>query len=233
MRKLLLLIATLSLVTVFAWSIDFYNHTVSIQADQCKADLQASMQPSTMADSNMRTSGQASNGRRPDFYNRELSAHVAELQAENEATRTAPTLLAGNNMITGGQSSSGGRDFYNEVLSAKVAEFQAENTSIGGGPTLLAGNNMITGEQVVFGPQEEAVPGDFYNRALSAQVGKYGVDNNAIAPSALEFAEPQTVGELPGSMAANIGERSESDWYQHKVAVQAELNRRAKKAETF
>ena len=233
MRKLLLLIASLSLFTVFAFArhADFYSGIVAIQADDCRAELQALAEPSTkLAGSNMRTGWQLSS-RQSDFYNRVLAAHVAELKTENQSNWAAPTLLAGNNMITGGQgwSGRGQKDFYNEVLSAKAGEFQAENNSIGAEPMLLAGNNMITGERVVFTP-EAAAPEDFYNSALSAQVVDYGIDNNAIAPSNTEFAETQSLSVVPGSMAANLG-GGERDWYSRTVAIQAELNRRIKKSQ--
>ncbi len=235
MRKVLLLIASLFLVTVFASARqdDFYNRILSSQVDEYKAHLNASAQPSTMlAGGNMITGGQASFSRQSDFYNRVLAAHVDELQAEKSSNWAGPTLLAGNNMITGGQAWSGRskEDFYNRVLSARMEEFQAENNSIGAGPVLLAGNNMITGERVVFTP-EAAAPEDFYNRELSAKVDEYSIDNNAIAPSATEFAESQSLTILPGSMASNLGGRGESDWYGRTVATQAELNRRIKKSQ--
>ena len=233
MRKLLLLIASLSLFTAFAFArhADFYNRVVSIQADDCRAELQALAEPSTqLAGSNMRTGWQLSS-RRSDFYNRVLAAQVEELKTENQSNWAAPTLLAGNNMITGrqGWSGRGREDFYNRVLAANRGQVQVENDSIGAEPMLLAGNNMITGERVVFTP-EAAAPEDFYNRALSAQVVEYGIDNNAIAASNNEFAESQSLSVVPGSMAANLG-GGERDWYSRTVAIQAELNRRIKKSQ--
>src|SRR6266498_3544231 len=138
MRKVLLLIASLFLVTVFASARqdDFYNRILSSQVDEYKADLNASAQPSTMlAGGNMLTSGQASFSRQSDFYNRVLAAHVDELQAENSSIWAGPALLAGNNMITGGRvvftpEAAAPEDFYNRELSAKVDEYSIDNNAI-------------------------------------------------------------------------------------------------------
>jgi hypothetical protein len=240
MRKVLLLIASLFLVTASALALhnDFYNQVLSHQTVQCLAEKNSIGQPPVMlAGNNMITDGQqpgldlfgerAAASSRSDFYRAVLAERVEDYKAENESNWAGPTLLAGNNMI-GGWPSSGreGQDFYNGVLSAKNGEFKAENNAIGTGPVLLA--NMITDERV-FVP--EAAPEDFYNRTLSAKVAEYGIDNNAIAPSATEFAETPSLTVLPGSMAANVG-RGESDWYGRTVAIQAEMNRRIKKSQS-
>ncbi len=173
-----------------------------------------------------------------DFYNRIVAGQVDQFKAEaNNSLAQSATGLAGDNMITDGQArfreqkaQTQGNDFYNRVLLAQVDEYSVENNALAPSSPGLAGNNMITGEQASF--NAKGAQGDFYNRVLSAQVDEYSVDNNAIAPSALEFAEPQTpsTGEMPGSMAANIGLGRQSDWYSQTVAVQAELNRRCMKA---
>ncbi len=176
-----------------------------------------------------------------DFYNRTLAGQVDQFKAEanNNSLAQSAIGLAGDNMITDGQArfreqkaQTQGNDFYNRVLLAQVDEYSVENNALAPSSPGLAGNNMITGEQTSF--NAKGAQGDFYNRVLSAQVDEYSVDNNAIAPSALQFAEPQTLstGEMPGSMAANIGLGRQSDWYSQTVAVQAELNRRCMKAET-
>ena len=240
MRKVLLLISTLFLVTfsASARTPDWYNQVLSMQTAQCQLEKNAIGQPPVMlAGNNMITSGQqpgddlfgmqAAQPSHSDFYNAVLVEQVDGYRAENESNWAAPTLLAG--MITGGQASGrGGQDFYNRVLASNGGEFQAENDSIGAGPLLLA--NMITGEKVVLAPEEKA-PEDFYNQALSAQVADYNIDNNAIAPSNTEFAESQPLTIVPGSMASNVGGSSERDWYQRTVATQAELNRRLKKSQ--
>ena len=241
MRKVLLLIASLFLLTIFGWARheDFYNRVVSDQAEQCQAEMSTiGLEPAMLAGNNMITDGQragvqAAQPSRTDFYNAVLIDQVEGFKAENEANWSGPTLLAGNNMITGRQAGRSRPDFYNRVLSAKVQELQSENNAIGEGPTLLAGNNMVTGEVVVFTP-EAATPEDFYNQVLSAQVVEYGIDNNAIAPSNLEFAESQSSSSIvPGSMASNAGGgSSERDWFSSTCAVQAELNRRLKKSQS-
>ena len=244
MRKVLLLIASLLLVTASAWArqADFYNQVLSAHTALCLAEKNDIGQPPVMlAGNNMITGGQqpgldlfgerAAASSHTDFYRAALAERVDDYKAENESRWAGPTLLAGNNMITGGQASSGWggqRDLYSGVLSAQVREFKAENDSIGAGPLLLA--NMITGERTFVPERQAAPPEDFYNQALSAQVGQFTVDNNAIAPSNTEFAESQSLTILPGSMAANVG-RGESDWYGRTVAIQAELNRRIKKSQ--
>ncbi len=239
MRKVLLLVASLFLVTISAWAGDWYNQVLSLQTEQYQTEKNDIGQlPMMLAGNNMVTGGQQpgadSFGMRAaapshgDFYNAVLAEHVDEYKFENESNWAGPTLLAGNNMITGRQETRGRQeDFYNRVLAAHVGEFQG-NSSIGAGPLLLA--NMITGEQVVFGP-EETKPEDFYNQTLSAQVEQYSIDNNAIAPSNTEFAESQSATLVPGSIASNQGLSRESDWYGNTVAIQAELNRRLKKSQ--
>ena len=175
-----------------------------------------------------------------DFYNRIVAGQVDQFKAEaNNSLAQSATGLAGDNMITDGQArfreqkaQTQGNDFYNRVLLAQVDGYSVGNDALAPSSPGLAGNNMITDEQASF--NAKGGQGDFYNRVLSAHVDRYGVDNNAIAPSALEFAEPQipSAGDLPGSMAANIGLGRQSDWYSQTVAVQAELNRRCMKAET-
>jgi hypothetical protein len=240
MRKVLLLAASLFLVTVSGWANtdDCYNQVVSTQAAQYQLEKNDINQPPMMlAGNNMVTEGQqpgadtsfGTQAARPshnDFYRAALAEQVDEYKFQNESNWADPTLLAGNNMITSGSPGRRG-DFYNRVLAANVGEFQAGNNSAGEGNLLLA--NMITGEQVVFGPEEEAKPEDFYNQALSANVSHYSIDNNAIAPTNTEFAEPQSLTVVPGSMASNQGRAS--DWYGNTVAIQAELNRRLKKSQ--
>jgi hypothetical protein len=89
----------------------------------------------------------------------------------------------------------------------------------------LAGNNMISEEQ----------PGNdsSYSHKLAAQVQEYKLDNAAIAPSASQFMQDQALNvEEPSSMAANEGMQGGQDWYNQRIAAQAELNRRLKRAET-
>jgi hypothetical protein len=238
MRKVLLLVASLILVTVSGWALhdDFYNRVLSFQTQQYQLENHTIGQPAMMlAGNNMITDGQqpgadlfgmqAAQPSHSNFYNAALVEQVEGYKTENEAKWAGPTLLAGNNMITGRQASPRG-DFYNRVLSAKAGEFKMEKNSIETEPLLLA--NMITGEQV-FSPEQSA-PEDFYNQQLSAQVDGYLIDNNALANT--EFAESPSSTTLPGSMASNLGQRSESDWYSRTVAAQAELNRRLKKSQT-
>ena len=235
MRKVLLLVTTLFLVSVSAWALsdDFYNQGVSIQAAQCLAEKNAiGEQPVMLAGNNMITDGQqemqAAAQHRGDFYGGVLAEHVEEYQAENQANWAAPTLLAGNNMITGSQPSRGREDFYNRTLAANVGEFRTESNSIGEGRLELA--NMITGEQV-FSPEEQAAPADFYNQVLAAQVVEYNVDNNVIAPSNTEFLESPSLTLMPGSIASNLGVESTGDWYSQTVAIQTELNLRVKRSQ--
>jgi hypothetical protein len=80
-----------------------------------------------------------------------------------------------------------------------------------------AGNNL----------SDEQSGNDFYNQVLSAQVEQFAATNDAISP-ATQTSEPQaSESELPGSMASS----QENDWYNQHVMIQAEQNRRGKRAE--
>ena len=197
MRKLLLLIVSLFVVTSFAWArnADFYSQVVASCAEQFQVEKNSiGNQPVMLAGNNMITDGQRAGletlGLQPaatsrDFYNDVLAAKVDELQAENAANWAGPTLLAGNNMITG-RAWSGRRreDFYNRVLSAQLGDLRAVNEANWASPTLLAGNNMITGGQVWSGRGRQ----DFYNRELSARVGEFQSENNSIGAEPMLLA---------------------------------------------
>jgi hypothetical protein len=74
---------------------------------------------------------------------------------------------------------------------------------------------------------------DWYSQTVALQAEHSSVVEDAISPVATEFAEPSALNEeQPGAMASNEGsENTGHDWYGQQVAVQAELNRRLKKAE--
>jgi len=72
---------------------------------------------------------------------------------------------------------------------------------------------------------------DWYNRVLSAAVDDLARTNETIAPSQTAFLEqPELFNTAqPGAIASNAGS-SNNDWYNQKVAAEAEFDRRAESA---